>query len=323
MAQVLKSASPNAHVAMLIQRYTRELVEENRFVDRVLFYDNGTHPLPFFQLVALIRAGKFDVVFHTHPLFRLALITWFARIPTRVGTGYRWYSFLFNTKVYEHRKDARFHELEYNLHLLDAIGCPADESASQPGIAVIPEALARVKTLLAERGVDQKNKIVIVHPGSGNSARDWSPMQFGLLIRKLRELPGIQVVITGGEKEQSLVSSVKQEAGVGITTIVGELTLQEFAALTSVASLFVANSTGPLHIAAAVGTPVIGLYPQVTPLSAKRWGPYTNKKIIFTPKGKPLDCTECVGNSGKGCACMDSINVEDVYKAVVQSLAIN
>ena len=77
------------------------------------------------RLVAEVRTRNFDLVFHTHPSLRLALMTWLAGIPVRVGTGYRWYSFLFNRKVWEHRSDARFHELEYNLHLLNVV--QADE----------------------------------------------------------------------------------------------------------------------------------------------------------------------------------------------------
>lgn len=307
----------------MIQRYTAELAEDNRSVDQILFYDDGIHQIPFFQLVASIRTGKFDVVFHTHPRFRLALMTWLARVPVRVGTGYRWYSFLFNKRVFEHRKDAAYHELEYNLHLLKSVGCPDANHDVQPQIHVREQALDFAKRVLAQRGIQEGKKLVIIHPGSGNSARDWPPVNFATLARKLSEFEALQVLLTGGRQEQSLIDRVQEMSGGRCLSIVGELNLHEFAALTKLAALFVANSTGPLHIAAAVGTPVIGLYPQVTPLSAKRWGPYTEKKTVFMPVGKPPDCTLCVRDGAKGCECMDSITPDEVFDAARRMLMMN
>ncbi|MBI3189735.1 MAG: glycosyltransferase family 9 protein, partial [Ignavibacteriales bacterium] len=100
MAQVIKQQFPNAHVAMLIRKYTTELVEDNEYVDQIIYYDeNGGVLSPFFQFVKTIRSQNFDVVIHTQPRPRLALATWLAAIPVRIGTGYRWYSFLFNKKM--------------------------------------------------------------------------------------------------------------------------------------------------------------------------------------------------------------------------------
>lgn len=320
MAQALKRLLPETSVAMLIRRYTSEVVEESPYVDRILLYDDGTRQIPFFQLVANLRAGQFDAVFHTHPLFRAALATRFAGIRERVGTGYRWYSWLFNRKVYEHRKDARRHELEYNLNLLQAIGCTVDPSSVSPSIRVTAESEEHVRRLLASLGVADGERLVILHPGSGSSARDWHADHFGELAAMIRRIPSVRVAITGGSNEQGLVDAVRRTGGEGVLGIAGELTLHQFAALAKRASLFIANSTGPLHMAAAVGTPVIGFYPQITPLSAARWGPYTSRKTIFTPSGKPAQCTECLSPGAGRCACMDSISAPEVYAAVLASL---
>ena len=304
---------------MLIQRYTSEIVNGNRAVDHVLFYDDGHRPLPFFHLIASLRSQQFDVVFHTHPRFRLALMTWLARIPVRVGTGYRWYSFLFNRKVFEHRKDAKCHELEYNLNLLKAIDCPVTYDDVVPTLDVNPQTLDRLKSMLVDRGVRSDERIVILHPGSGNSARDWNPDNFGKVGQCLGQLPNVRIIVTGGASEQNLAGRVQSIIGGNSLMMVNELNLKEFAALSKLAALFIANSTGPLHIAAAVGTPVIGLYPHIKPLSAERWGPYTSKKTIFSPVGKPDDCTLCLRGHSP-CECMNSISVGDVCAAAVRIL---
>ena len=80
MAEALKRRFPAVHIGMLIQRYTAEIVEASRAVDETLFYDDGKRPVPFFHLIASLRTGNFDAVFHTHPRFRLALVTWLAQI---------------------------------------------------------------------------------------------------------------------------------------------------------------------------------------------------------------------------------------------------
>lgn len=320
MAQALRRLYPEARIAMLIRRYTAELVEDHPCVDHFLLYDDGERQIPFFRLVGELRAAKFDLVFHTHPRSRVALMTFLAGIPVRVGTGYRWYSFLFNRKVYEHRKDARRHELEYNLNLLGAVGASIDPASVPPSVRITPEATSHVRSMLASLGVPPEARLVILHPGSGASARDWPAANFGLLASKIKELPSVRVLITGGKGEDGLVRAVRDAAGGGTVEIVDRLNLHQFAALIHIASLFVANSTGPLHIAAAVGTPVVGFYPQVTPLSASRWGPYTAKKTIFTPAGKPADCAECLAGPKRSCACMETIGVDAVADAVVALL---
>jgi ADP-heptose:LPS heptosyltransferase len=100
---------------------------------------------------------------------------------------------------------------------------------------------------------------------------------------------------------------------------VGKCTLKELAALIGASSLFVSNSTGPLHLAVAMGTPVVGLYPQHTAMSAKRWGPYTGNSAVFVPE-RPLDCNTCVEHNS-ACECMATITVEAVLAAARSLLA--
>ncbi len=321
MARVLKRHFPAAHIAMLLRRYTAGLVEDNRDINQILFYDDGQRLLPFFRLVTMLRSEQFDIVFHTYPRFRLAMMTWFAGIPVRVGTGYRWYSFLFNKKLYEHRKDALHHELEYNLNLLTTVDCTISDNDNPLTLDVQPQVLDDMKTLLVQRGVRNNAPTVIVHPGSGGSAREWSPESFGMLARRLFQKLNVNIIFTGGKKEKSLVDRLLSVAGIPAVTFVDELNLKEYAALAKLSTLFVGNSTGPLHIAAAVGTPVVGIYPQVTALNATRWGPVTSKKTVLTPKNKPSDCTVCIRAKQAACECMSTITVDEAFEACLPYLS--
>jgi len=123
MLPVLRTHFPDAHLAILVSAYPAEILHRNPYLDEVLLYDDSVKLVPFFQLLRSLRMRRFDTVVVVHPTLRLALLAFLAGIPIRVGTGYRWYSFLFNRRVYEHRKDSKRHEAEYNLNLLAALGC--------------------------------------------------------------------------------------------------------------------------------------------------------------------------------------------------------
>jgi len=209
------------------------------------------------------------------------------------------------------------------LHLLTAIGCPDKDLDVRPTMNVLPDAMQKVKDLLINFGIEKGQRLVLLHPGSGHSARDWSPKNFGILGKRISEIPHVRLIITGGASEESLVESVISMIGNSAISIVNKLSLGEYAALAKSSSLFIANSTGPIHIAAAVGTPVIGLYPQVTALCAARWGPYTDNKLIFTPQGQPTNCKKCIRKKTTVCECMDSILVDDVFTAVEKFLVKN
>ncbi|MBI5022515.1 MAG: glycosyltransferase family 9 protein [Ignavibacteriales bacterium] len=316
LAQVIKKHFPDAHITMLIREYTSELVMDNPNIDNIIYYDRDGEQVPFFKLLHQLRQAHFDVVLHTHPRARLAFLTWLALIPIRIGTGYRIYSMFFNRKYYEHRRQGSYHELEYNLHLLQAIGLSYEDKDYQPVMQISDTSKKHVEILLNEYGIVDKDKLIILHPGSKGSSRDWNPQNFGILGKYLAGLPDVKVAITGNKEELDLVLSVAEIAGPECIQICNKLSLGELGALAARASVFVSNSTGPIHIAAAVGTFVVGFYPQIPHLSATRWGPYTSKRLIFTPKDKPLDCTKCSGKNNNSCECMDSIEVVDVFNSI-------
>lgn len=320
MAQVLKQHFPAIQVSMLIRRYTRELVEGNPWVDEVLFYDEDDRPLPFRMMVRILRQRNFDAAVLTYPRFRLALLLMLAGIRTRIGTGYRWYSFLITDRVFEHRKDARRHELEYNLNLLRELDPALARATAVPELPVRDDDRFEMRERLRRAKVAEGDLLVIVHPGSGGSARDWPAQNFEELVRRLMRVPNVAVIVTGSAAERPLVERVV--AGTpGVVTMAGELTLRQFGALSSLAKVFISNSTGPIHIAAAVGTFVVGLYPQVTPLSPARWSPVTSKKIVLSPAGKPPDCRKCESGASTPCECMESISVDRVFEEVQKQLA--
>ena len=318
MLDVLKMNYPGASIAMMTKRYTADLAKNSENVKEVILYDDETGLVPFLKMLSVIRGKQFDVAFVAYPRMRLALMLWLAGVKYRVGSGFRFYSIFFNKRIFEHRKHAKKHELEYNLTLLEKFGCTLKKIES-PWIKVSDENIASVKTKLKDAGVNENEKLAIIHPGSGGSSRDWSFEKFTQLGKKIMNLPNIKVVVTGSKDEKSLVNNLRSAIGSGAIDMSGQLSLLEYAGISKLANVFIANSTGPLHIAAAVGTPVIGFYSHIMPMTPDRWGPYTNKKIVFMPQNKPVNCKKCLKNK-KNCECMDSISVDEVFEAVKQLL---
>jgi len=313
----LRACFPRAHIAMLLRRYTGAIVEGNPCANELIWYDDEKErEVPFEEMVRVIREKRFDAVVLVHPTLRLAWLMVRSGVPIRVGTGYRAYSFLLNRRVYEHRKDARLHEAEYNVNLLAPLGCPAPDSIGEFDFPIIipGSTVETVKVLLKRLGIGGDRQFIVIHPGGGGSALEWPLECFGRLGARLAAERNYAIVVTGSAKEGSLALSLASMIGDAARPVAGELSLKELAALIRSASLFVSHSTGPIHIAAAVGTPVVGLYPQITAMSPRRWGPYTKRARVLVPD-RPSDCTECDGGKEKPCACMASISVDEVFRS--------
>lgn len=307
----LRDFYPNSRITFLASEYASEILQGHSAIDEIMIYNPDES---VFQLAKRLKQKGFDLAVVVFPVFKIALALWLARVPVRVGTGYRFFSFLFNKRVFEHRKYAQKHEVEYNLNLIKHLGIEVDEIKFD--IFIPQSAFEKVKQILDEHKLSEKNYIV-VHPGSKGSARDLKPDKFREIVRKLTD-EGFKVVVTGSKDEKELVKYVCD----GIENAFdfsGLFNLKELSALIKFASIFISNSTGPIHIASAVGTPVVGFYPPIKVMSPRRWGPYTNDKIIFVPD-VPFECKKCIGEKCGFYDCMDLIDIDEVVKSVKEKI---
>ncbi len=323
LISALRRSFPRSHIALLLRRYTGSIVEGHRDVDEIVWCDDAGGNIPFITLLFRLRRERFDAAIAVYPRFRIAVLLFLSGIPLRIGSGYRFYSVLFNRRVYEHRKDARRHELEYNLNLLRPLGIepPAPGAEVEFGIVVPDASGERVDSVLSAAGVGEGSAFVVLHPGTGKSAREWPRARMAELGRRIGMDLQMPVVITGTKAEAGVVRGLAAEIGSSAIPLPGVLSLKELAALLRRAAVWVGNSTGPLHLAVAVGTPVVGLYPQLRPMSARRWGPYTVRSRVHVPD-KPEDCRECERDPDGICSCMESITVESVLTSVEAMLAL-
>lgn len=320
IAQIVKNHFPDCKITFLVRTYTEELVQNHPFIDDHLTIIEKDGEIDLNANIRMLKQKSFDASIIVYPTFKTSLMIFLSRIPLRIGTGYRWYSALFNSRVFEHRKDGRKHELEYNVGMLRNIGIDETISVDNVKFDLIPAeaSLEFINELFVDSKISAEKPIVIIHPGSGGSSIDLPLFKFEELIKLLLEKSEIQILITGLEKEKP----VCQKLVVDNRTInfAGKLSLSQLIALTSKAKLFLANSTGPIHIAAALGIPAIGFYPKILACSANRWGPYSKKSVVFSPN---INCSECKVEQCNSLQCMSSINMTDVVVSAEKILNLD
>ena len=176
------------------------------------------------------------------------------------------------------------HEVRRQLDLVGGIGCTTHEE--RLSFRVPEAARRRVADLLHEMRLGERSRWAVVHPGSTAASRRYPPELFAEVTARLVRDEGIFAVFTGSGPESELVNTVRELSGVATASLAGRLELPELAALLERAPVLLANNTGPVHLAAAVRTPVVDLYaltnPQHTP-----WG--VPSRIL----NHPVPCSPC------------------------------
>ncbi len=292
----LRERFPGSKLVLLGSPAVAPLASAHPWIDDLIVDDrSGRHRRigGFRSLVGEIESRSFAAAIILRPTLRNALLTAAARIPIRVGTAFRAYSWFFTHRVLQHRRGSGRHESELNLGLLEPLGGAG--RPRPPWVPVEPEARLQARALAGG------HPYVVLHPGSGGSAGEWPPEHFAALGRTLVESHRVGVVVTGIDAEAALVERVA--AGIPeARSLAGRTSLPLLAALLAEARAVVAASTGTLHLAAAVGTPVVGIYPALGDASPERWGPRGEAIAILAAEGvrAPARRAAQQGATGRG-----------------------
>ena len=316
VVEALKAFLPASQIDLFVNPYTVPLANLQRNVSRVIA---DTHPTyrDLSALTQFLKSQDYGLAIHLYPIPRLALATFRAGVPVRVGTTYRYFSFLYNRRIRLHRRNAGMHERDLNLKLIEGIGIPVGPVTA--GLEIPDRFREEVLRLLASKGIDaSKEAFAVLHPGSKGSSLNWPAERFGELGRGILNR-GFPVVFTGSEEDRHVVDRVQTVMNGGATDLCGELDLEHLAALLSKAALVIANSTGPLHLADALGTKVIGLFSPYRSAAPHRWGPYGQPENVFVPDG--VVCKRCTRDRCERYNCLASIDPGVVLERSVKLLS--
>lgn len=159
------------------------------------------------------------------------------------------------------------HEVRRQLDLVAAVGCTA--ASAGLSFAVRDNDLDSVRARLAAHGINATRQWILLHPGASAPSRRYPPGQWAAVIGELAARIGLPMVLTGSTSEQPLIAEIVEGSGRDAISLAGQLDLGELGAAIKLASLVICNNSGPAHLAAAVGTPLVDLYaltnPQHTP----------------------------------------------------------
>jgi len=302
-------------VVFIGRAYTAPVAAACPWVDEMVDFDE-LKKLPAAAQVGALRRYEAAAIIHVFPNRALAVLARRAGISVRIGTRNRWWHWLTcNRLVALSRRHSPLHEAQLNLQLLAPLA-PA-EVMPLPAVAALvrlqaPEPLAPSwRQLLAQRSPGQLN--VVLHPRSRGSAREWGLDNFGHLARLLHRA-GHRVFITGTAAEGAeLAGWLAENAPYLAADLTGQLALPQFLALLAAADGVVAGSTGPLHLAAALGRHALGLYPPIRPMHPGRWGPLGPwaEYLVFD---RP-DCEDCRARPA-ACTCIKAIAAGEVAARV-------
>jgi ADP-heptose:LPS heptosyltransferase len=190
-------------------------------------------------------------------------------------------------------------------------------SERQIYVPVPQEASDYIKSLLLKYGINEKDKLVVIHPGASCPSKIWPLERFSKLVDKLIDTYRVKAIVIGGADNRALfcVEAVKKFMLQEAVFLPNKLNVQQLAALFKKASLFVSNDSGPVHIAVAVNTPVVAIFGRNQPgLSPTRWGPLGPRDIALH---KNIGCKICLAhNCKRGFECLKAISVEEVFSSI-------
>ncbi len=275
--KAVKNKFPAASIALMVSPVVKEIVEGWPIIDEILVYPKGRLQ-GILSLVSEFRKRKFDLAIALNPKKEFHIATFLAGIPVRVGYN-RKFGLLLSHKIQDKKHLGQKHEVEYNLELLKAIGINCQDKSLFVSFDREDEKV--VNFVLGERGVSDTDNIIVVHPWTSDSVKQWPLDNFAKLVKSLLKEISLKVIIIGSKEEVGQSEEFCKDK-IGLINLTGKLTLRQLAAFLRRCKLLVSNDSGPVHIAAAVGTPVVALFRSDLPgKSAKRWGPWGQGHIVI------------------------------------------
>jgi heptosyltransferase-2 len=315
----LRRKFPHAVITAMVRPPCRDAVAGHPAVDEVVVYDKeGAHhsPRATINFARSLRRYEFDTALVLHPSNRSHWIPWLARIPVRIGYD-RKNAWLLTHRLPHRKQEGLKHEAAYTLELLRPFGI--EPRPPRPTIAVTPKAEERVAALLAAAGVGPGERLVAIHPSASCISKRWMPERFAQVADRLSSEQRVRVCLIAGPAEAAHAEAVARAMRQPAVNFAGRISVGEMAALLRRCRLLVSNDSGPVHVAAAVGTPVVDIFGRnQRGLSPDRWGPIGEGHVVLH---KEVGCVTCLAhNCDIEFLCLTALSADEVYGAAVSVL---
>ncbi len=310
LAGIIKKNIPKSKIIFLGRNYTKDVIALSEHVDEFVSYDDILK-LSADEQVHFFRKLNADWILHVFPVKEIAWLAKKAKIKYRVGTRSRlWHWFTCNVRMNLSRKNSDLHEAQLNAYLLQPLKIKyqytTKEISEYYGFTHVPVLENQYRELLSK---EKKN--IILHPKSKGSAREWGLDNFSNLIDKL-DKDKFKIFISGAAAESEALKQLAANHNE-VVDLSGKLSLNQFIAFIAASDGLVGASTGPLHIAAALGVKAIGLYPPIRPMHPGRWKPLGSHVGVLVINKKCSDCRNI-----KNCECLMDIQPRQVIEQLLK-----
>lgn len=307
---------PGAEIVLLARAWVGGLFVGHPIVDRTVeLRPAGLRHSIFgrWHLARSLSRERFDLAVLFPNSFDAALVPWLAGIPRRVGYSTDGRGWMLTDAVQERSTPSRPHQVEWYLAIVRALGA---DGPSVPRLSVPAEAQKKAGQTLRDHGVEETEPIVAVNPGSiYGSAKRWPAARFAGVADALVASRGVRILLIGSEGERPVLEQVARSMRSPVVNLAGRTDLSALMGLLAKARLLVSNDTGAMHVAAAVGTPVLAIF---GPTDAEATGPVGQSTRLLR---QPVPCSPCLLRE---CPidhrCMTRISVEQVLGEAIALL---
>ena len=306
--RAIKAVRPDVRVTMIVNRGTEDVLSGNPDMDEIVVLDKGSLAAQW-RLITGLRRRRFDTVIDLTDGDRSAFLSWISGAPVRIGFNdeHRWRGWCY-TELVQPVPGVR-HRIDRDLEVLKPMSIQA--GSKDPQLWLTPEEENSADQLLDQLGVQRSQSIVLLQPGARYWFKAWPPERFAELADQLTAQYGCHVLIGGSDQDIDLAQQIRQMAKSSPIIMAGRTTIKQFAAIAKKSALFVGSDSGAMHIASAVGTPVVALF---GPSSPREWGPRGGPVEVLY---KGLDCRSCFHPTCERGEqnCMRKISIEEVWAA--------
>jgi heptosyltransferase-2 len=315
--QQLKTLFPHTHLAILVPSHLVDLWKTFPYVDEIIpFHKKGGLRSVWedLNISQSLKERNFDLAVILPRSFRSAFQVYLARIPVRIGYQDEGRSLLLTDGIPRKEEVLHIHRVHYYLKLLEPLGkiegCPSHR------IFLREEDRRWAEQTLRDLGILDGRPLVGMNPGATyGMAKCWSPARFGELGKRLSERWKATVLLFGKEGEESIANEILQHIENGGIDLTGKTRLLQLAALLERCHLLVTNDTGTMHVATAIGTPVVALFGSTDFITTGPWG--EGHRVVR----KEVPCSPCLKRvCPTNHRCMDLITVDEVEEVVNKKL---
>ena len=318
---------PHASITWLVEEDAAPLVQGHKALDRVLVskrkrWLKALRGLSFlntikevYGFIKALRDTRYDMILDFQALLKSGILIAIARGRRKIGFGkgleHMEHSYIF-LKERIPAVDMEIHALSRGIMLLHAVGIPTNEIEYK--LPVSDHDRKKIDKLMKQHGINGMKSLIAINPVAKWETKLWPNKKFAELADTLIDQFNMKIVFTGGIKDyliiQAITSSMKRRA----INFAGKTTLTELAALYEKAALVISTDTGPMHLAAAMGTPVVALFGPTAPW---RTGPYGKGHQVITAG---LECSPCFKRRCETTDCMYQISMDQILEGVQKVL---